>query len=1265
MLHRVGARDADESALLVHALLQLRRGEDARRELQRSLGNFCVDPGSLLARASNEVLEHPDTEAAGWFGLNARLELVGELNLGTSARRLNVQLGSEPEFSQIIGAARPDGSAEFRFKLPHWVPGVAVRLGAGSHALLGAERLPSGFGLDARTTALGSRISGWLRLGWRPETPPALRFGDEAGRYHRVSLGRQARAASPTSRRSTGAPGSRWTFEFDARRLRFRGDRFEVSAQLPDGRWQPLPDSPLLLASAARLPRRNARRIARTRVTPAAACSVIIPVYRGRRETLACLESVLATVDRHARVVVVDDATDDAALALALDALAADGRITLLRNEQNQGFVRSVNRALDPHPDDDAVLLNSDTQVFGNWLARLRAAAYSAPKIATVTPFTNSGSIASYPSPKGQAMGADEAQALDTLAASLHAGVRAEIPVGVGFCLYLRRDALREVGGFDAGVFGRGYGEEVDYCLRAQRLGWSHRLAADVFVHHAGGVSFGTERAALFERAQRLLELRHPGFAASVAAFEKRDPLLPLRRELDERRLADFKGRFVLMTTLAMSGGVERFVDERCQAIRAQGLHPLLLRPVRAGVSGEVELSSEVLAAPGLRYRIPAEMGALSALLGRLPIASVELQHFLHLDARVIELVRELEAPYDAYAHDYAWICPRITLIDGSGRYCGEPAVSVCQSCVKRNGSNLGEKISVPALRRRSDAWLREARNVFAPTLDAAERLKRYFPGLAIEVRAPAGASGGSEDGLFPLTATPAAAGARVRVALVGGIGVHKGYRVLLACARDARARKLPLEFVVIGHTHSDAPLLATGRVFITGRYVEGEAAALLQRERPSLAFLPSVWPETWSYVLDEALAAGLPVVAFDLGAIAERLRAAGAGTLLPLRSTPEQINDRLLQLATQTSIIRTSGDRIMNRITEQQGAAQDGLSASVQVLPLPPGLYLFSVKSADAAPPPVDGQLRLPAMHVGLGPGVRAEQVEFIAGPSTNGAWLFAHDDLLVTKVNGHGATLVLNSIRGPGGEVLSIKVERLDTRADLLAAIHSNGEAQQPGLAAHGNGSNVQGAMAPSRARSGTNGNGTLPLRIAAHIRSRGDMNFTDADWVGRVAPGLWIESFSVRPLEQFGAEDIEYKGLTGSGFETPWLSDDEMCGTKGMAVPLVGFAVRLKPGPGTANCDCEYSGYFKSGVTVGPLRNGAPCRSTVANDPLEGIQLTIRRRASASTTVSASASTRTGSSIARAAARAAAVHKLVRKPSPTRRPAPAARQASRRRS
>jgi hypothetical protein len=247
----------------------------------------------------------------------------------------------------------------------------------------------------------------------------------------------------------------------------------------------------------------------------------------------------------------------------------------------------------------------------------------------------------------------------------------------------------------------------------------------------------------------------------------------------------------------------------------------------------------------------------------------------------------------------------------------------------------------------------------------------------------------------------------------------------------------------------------------------------------------------------------------------------------------------------------------------------------------------------------------------VGLGPGTRSDQVEFVAGPSTNGAWLFAQGDLLVTKINDTGATLVMTSLRAPGGEVLSIKVERLEARAAAPEA------SRPPPGAVTASSARKRAAKHPAKesrmpVSSAEGTDGPLPLMIGAHIRGRGDMNFTDVPWAGRVAPGLWIESFSVRPMQGFTAQDIEYKGLTGSGFETPWLSDDKMCGTKGMAVPLVGFAVRLKPGAATAAYDCEYSGYFQSRVTIGPLRNGAPCRSTVANDPLEGIQVRLVRRA-----------------------------------------------------
>ena len=157
---------------------------------------------------------------------------------------------------------------------------------------------------------------------------------------------------------------------------------------------------------------------------------------------------------------------------------------------------------------------------------------------------------------------------------STHPGLSVEIPVGVGFCLYLRRDCLRDIGTFDAELFDKGYGEEIDFCLRARRRGWSHRLAADVFVYHADGVSFGRRRAALLDRSNRLMNLRYPGYDGFIASFLAKDPLRTVRRRLDEHRLSAFQGRFVLLVTLAMTGAWSASSPSAVRN-RAQGLVPL------------------------------------------------------------------------------------------------------------------------------------------------------------------------------------------------------------------------------------------------------------------------------------------------------------------------------------------------------------------------------------------------------------------------------------------------------------------------------------------------------------------------------------------------------------------------------------------------------------------------------------------------------------------------------------------------------------------
>jgi glycosyltransferase involved in cell wall biosynthesis len=134
--------------------------------------------------------------------------------------------------------------------------------------------------------------------------------------------------------------------------------------------------------------------------------------------------------------------------------------------------------------------------------------------------------------------------------------------------------------------------------------------------------------------------------------------------------------------------------------------------------------------------------------------------------------------------------------------------------------------------------------------------------------------------------------GQRRRVAVIGAIGTEKGYDVILDCARDAARRNLPLEFVVIGYTHDDMRLIDTGRAEITYRFSPDDAIAEITAQNADIAFIPSIWPETWCF------AAGLKTAVFDIGTQAERVRATNNGWVLPLALPPAGINNALIALA-------------------------------------------------------------------------------------------------------------------------------------------------------------------------------------------------------------------------------------------------------------------------------------------------------------------------------------------------------------------------------
>lgn len=267
---------------------------------------------------------------------------------------------------------------------------------------------------------------------------------------------------------------------------------------------------------------------------------VLIPVYDGLEETLECINSAITARKLNRtphRIVVLDDATPLPALSKALKVLAAKGKIKLIQNPANLGFIRNMNRAMALSSLQDVVWLNADTRVHGDWLDRLRKKAYASGDIASVTPFTNNGELMSFPQSRvSSAMPSVAEQAeLDNLASTIDSPA-VELETGCGFCLYIKRTALDAVGYLDEEHLSRGYGEETDWCLRARQLGFRHLGAANVFVAHKGGVSFKEEKLLRVAYNNAILRKRFPAAEADYEAFCKRDPLQPARNALQSAR---------------------------------------------------------------------------------------------------------------------------------------------------------------------------------------------------------------------------------------------------------------------------------------------------------------------------------------------------------------------------------------------------------------------------------------------------------------------------------------------------------------------------------------------------------------------------------------------------------------------------------------------------------------------------------------------------------------------------------------------------------
>lgn len=611
---------------------------------------------------------------------------------------------------------------------------------------------------------------------------------------------------------------------------------------------------------------------------------VIVPVYKGLGDTRRCILSALAQTQQTPwQLIVINDCSPEPEVTDWLRETAAhEPRMQLLENAENLGFVATVNRGMSLNPGHDVVLLNSDTEVANDWLDRLVRAAHANGRVGTVTPFSNNATICSYPrfcEPNPLPTGFDTAR-LDALFASTNPGQVVDVPTGIGFCMYIRRDCLDEVGLFDVANFGKGYGEENDFCCRAEAAGWRNLHALDTFVLHAGGVSFGASKSARELAAMETLRRLHPQYERAVHEFIGRDPAQLARLAADLARLKSPGRPVILLVAHNREGGTLRHVHELAEHL-GEAAHFLLLRPA-SGERVQLELlgASEALA---LSFHIPQEWHELIQTLRGLGVVHLHYQHILGHHPSILELPEALEVGYDFTAHDYYSFCPQISLTDQSQGYCGEKGVEQCRQCLSRSPAPGG--VDIDTWRAQNLRLLDRARYILAPSRDAARRMARFVNTGDIR--------------LAPHTDLPAwhteprprplAAEARLKVVVLGALSTIKGADLLESVALEAARLQAPIEFHLLGYAYRSLRTLPKAQLTVHGAYQEAELPGLLDWLQPDLVWFPAQWPETYSYTLSASLGAGLPIVAPLLGAFPERLQHRAWTWLQAWDSTPAE----------------------------------------------------------------------------------------------------------------------------------------------------------------------------------------------------------------------------------------------------------------------------------------------------------------------------------------------------------------------------------------
>ena len=615
---------------------------------------------------------------------------------------------------------------------------------------------------------------------------------------------------------------------------------------------------------------------------------IILPVYNGIEYFGELFQSIAKTKCRY-RLIIIDDNSPDKRVEEYLKNISTKtDNVILLKNNQNLGFVKSVNRGL-RLAEHHVILLNTDVVLPNNWMERLMYPILANSKVASTTPFTNCGTICSFPN-FGEDNEIFENLTLDQID-NIFSKVLPQyphMPTGVGFCMGINIDVLKEVGILDENTFSKGYGEENDWCQRAIEKGYYNIHVDNLFVYHKHGGSFlSEEKRQLLQRNTQLLLKKHPDYLSSVDKYCNLDPTRETRENvLSWLILSECRGVNVFVFNHSLGGGATSYLKGKAEKILNEGGKFVVTEYIPNTQEYKVAVYYKKINCTFKTNDYDDISQFLqSGVFDEIWINElVSYPNIYTIFDDLIQNQRKNGEKLKILLHDLFFICPAINMITNEGKFCELPSIVQCDSCARENEHNhYPDGGTISEYREYWKKIFKVADQIIAFSENTANIFEKvYGKGFALHIIP-------HEVDYLPMVRKNVKITPTINIGLLGVLNRHKGLEIVKSMLYFMDQNNLNVRIILIGECSEK---ISNEHFYCTGRYTRESLPKLVSELDIDIFFVTSIWPETFSYTTSEVMQMGLPIASFDLGAPADRIKTYEKGVIISSISAEVALNE-------------------------------------------------------------------------------------------------------------------------------------------------------------------------------------------------------------------------------------------------------------------------------------------------------------------------------------------------------------------------------------